>query len=337
MSSDDSLVLNSDGSLSELPVSMQIYQAVYNDITGKTEVLTDNYYCNFELSMENIVQLKYKIAQFCEQYHIESQNNNITVFHSKSSKERFSSFERFISSYNSSSNSYIEKVIIEVNILIILPKTKKPQSYKITITLTSMLALLKKYKSELSRNIPVVMLLKTLNPETCKVKIEYIDYIFARSISDLIREWQSSFSTIDNSSLVEKLQDLSNFISKSISFTFISVSILLALKYSNIFLSEHLISETRLSRFLIIAFSFIIFSGFLGDTLGGRIEKSIDSIENSGYSVIKFNNGDDELAALHVKKIKNSKRHVIKEIALVISLGVIASVLANLLSPFITQ
>ena len=43
MTEKNTLVLNKDGELEETSVSMQVYQAIYNDITGKTEKITDTY------------------------------------------------------------------------------------------------------------------------------------------------------------------------------------------------------------------------------------------------------------------------------------------------------
>ena len=37
---DRAIVIDRTGEISELPISMQTYQAIYNDITGKTENIT---------------------------------------------------------------------------------------------------------------------------------------------------------------------------------------------------------------------------------------------------------------------------------------------------------
>ncbi|MCK7578692.1 MAG: hypothetical protein MZV65_25060 [Chromatiales bacterium] len=92
---DKSLVITRDGGINELPCSMQLYQAIYNDITGKTEKLTDTYDVYYELSLNDLFQLENRLKQFCEQYLIEGLNASITIFFTrKDRRAKFSSFEQ---------------------------------------------------------------------------------------------------------------------------------------------------------------------------------------------------------------------------------------------------
>jgi hypothetical protein len=333
---DKTIVIDRTGEVCELPVSMQVYQAIYNDITGKTENITDTYNKYFELSMEDIFQLKDKIFQFCEQYHVEGQNHNITVYHIKATKERFSSFERFFT-YNASNTSPIEKIVIEFNLLIVLPKVKKPQSYKIKIDLTSGIALLSKHENDFPKGIPINVIIKAIQAETAEVEIEYVDYIVARSISELIRDWIESLKTLDGSLQIKKLQDNSHHVREFFSFAFPFIAIFFCLKFSTIILSEFSVNEIRLSSFLIISFSAIFFSYNLGNILGRRIEGAIDSIKGINFSIIKINNGDKVLISEHSKKIRKSKIRAIKESVVAIILGFTASILANIISNIINS
>lgn len=333
---DRAIVIDRTGEISELPVSMQIYQAIYNDITGKTENITDEYNKYFDLSMEDLIQLKHKIFQFCEQYNVEAQNHNITVYHIKATKERFSSFERF-SKYNSSNTSPIEKIIIEFNLLIILPQLNKPQSYKIEIKLTSGIALISKYEKDLPKHVPIGMVIKTIQAETAEVEIEYVDYIVARSISDLIREWIGSLKNLESSPRITRLQENSHHIRKFISLVFPLIAIFFSLEFSSHILSNLSVNEVRLSSFLIISISVIFFTYKLGDFFGQRIERAIDSIKGSDFSIININNGDKVLISEYLKKIRKSKIRAIKESAIAFVLGFAASISANIVSNIISS
>lgn len=310
---------------------MQVYQAIYNDITGKTENITDEYSKNFRVSIEDLIQLKHKVSQFCEQYNVEGQNHNITIYHIKATKERFSSFERF-SAYNSSNTSPIERIVIELNILIVLPKVRKPQPYKVRIALTSGLAMLAKHEKDFPKNVPVNMIIKAIQAESAEVEIEYIDYIVARSISDLIREWIESLPQTESSQKILKLQNNSHYVRSFIYVSFTLITILFSLKFANIVLSSTSLSEVRLSSFLILSMSFVFFAYRLGIFLGHRVERAIDSIKGNEFSVININNGDKTLIEKQRNKIKKSKVKVLKESLIAVVLGFLGSVLANIIS-----
>jgi hypothetical protein len=51
----NSLVITEEGGLEEVPVSMQVYQAIYNNITGKTEKITDTYNTYYTLKLSDLL------------------------------------------------------------------------------------------------------------------------------------------------------------------------------------------------------------------------------------------------------------------------------------------
>ena len=104
-------------------ISLQAYQAAYNEITGKTEELSRDYSVAYQMGMSDLEQLNIKVEQLCEQYNLIEANYNVTVFHQEDTKDRFSSFERF-KLYNSSNPSPVESVLIEYNLLIRLPNNR---------------------------------------------------------------------------------------------------------------------------------------------------------------------------------------------------------------------
>tara|TARA_R110001592_G_C13044445_1_gene739594 strand:+ start:809 stop:1237 length:429 start_codon:yes stop_codon:yes gene_type:complete len=124
--SDENQVVNIGDNL---PVSMKIVQSIYNEITGKTERLSQTLRNNHDITFNDLKQLNIKIRQLYEQYNVVSKNCAVTVFHVNDCKEQFSSFERF-EIYDSSNTSPCENVRLEYNFLIVLPGTQKAQPYK---------------------------------------------------------------------------------------------------------------------------------------------------------------------------------------------------------------
>ncbi len=198
---------------------MQIYQAIYNNITGKTEKITDSYNRFYKVSLDEIVNLEMRVNQFCEQYHIKEINSAITIFHIKDSKERFSSFER-LRTYNVANTSPVERINIELNFLIILPKVNKPQNYKVTISLVSGLAIIQKHENDMPKELPIAIIMRAIQQETAEIEIEYVDYIVARSMSELFREWIDSLPELSPNKTTEWWQSKSHFVRQIIAMIF---------------------------------------------------------------------------------------------------------------------
>src|SRR5262245_41541221 len=89
------------------PVSMTDLQAIYNEITGKSEERSKHYNSAYRVSFTDLEQLHSKLEQACEQYSVESKTISVTIYHLDDTKETFSSFDRF-RLYNKSSTSPVE-------------------------------------------------------------------------------------------------------------------------------------------------------------------------------------------------------------------------------------
>ena len=121
-----SVVSLGDGAM----VSMQMVQDVYNEITGKTENISKSYRLHHKTLLVDLEQLNIKIHQLYEQYNIIENNCNVTLYHVDDCKEIYSSFERFRFGDKSSLSS-VENIRLQYNFLILLPKTNRPQPYKL--------------------------------------------------------------------------------------------------------------------------------------------------------------------------------------------------------------
>ena len=84
----------SDGN--DQPVSFQLMQSIYNEITGEKEELSKSIKLPFRIEMDDLQQLNIKFQQFKEQYNIINENSSITILYENDTKEVFSSFDRFL-------------------------------------------------------------------------------------------------------------------------------------------------------------------------------------------------------------------------------------------------
>lgn len=252
-------------------ISMKTFQYVYNQITDKTEKLVQILKNNHEIHFADINQLNTKIFQLYEQYHIVSDSCAITIFHVDDCKEQFSSFERF-EKYDSSNTSPIENIRLEYNFLIILPKTQKPQPYKITIDLASRMAFRKKaYGGGAMHRFMIFMSTRTGN-----VEIEFVDYTVARTFKTAIDQWYEAVKQEKNSKYIEILQNISEYFPAL--FKILTSLFVLSVIFYN---REALISTSStldvLFSLSLVSFGTVYISGLVAAKLGQLFGDAIDS------------------------------------------------------------
>jgi hypothetical protein len=170
-------------------VSIQTLQGIYNELTGKSEKVSRSYSTPIQVTFPDLEHLNHKISQVCEQYNLLQGACSISLYYTDDSRDNFSSFDRFRLHACGSSVS-VESVLFKYNFLVILPKTKKPQTYEISIRLASRTAVAKRMSDEF---YAVSHLFRVMGNRTATVDIEYVDYMVARNFLSLIDEW---FKTI---------------------------------------------------------------------------------------------------------------------------------------------
>lgn len=184
---DDPAEVTIDSRNGTTPISMQLYQDIYNQITGKTEEITKFSKKSILADLDDIKQLDIKIRQILEQYRVVSANSTFTIIFDKEQKETHSSIDRF-SSLNSSTNGCTESIIAKYNFSIILPQTARAQNYTISIRIMSRITNQKKLLEELPAGAPRI-LVNMFSSKTCEIKVSYIDYVVARTITAAFDEW----------------------------------------------------------------------------------------------------------------------------------------------------
>jgi hypothetical protein len=323
---EEQMVIVGSQSSGETPVSFQVLQNIYNEITGKREELEKNYKTPYQMTLEDIEQLNIKINQLCEQYNIKSSNCSVTVVYSRDTKETFSSFERF-KLLNSNSLSETERVVLEYNFLVILPKIQRPQSYEIEINLASKISLSKSIPDPIKGSFGILRFFVGLSAH---VSIKFVDYLVARNFQDVISEFIEGLKTPKQNSLVKFIIKKSSWVPIITKYSTCILFLYLTLKTISIFIPSN---STNLNTFgiYLLSSSFILFCSYrAGYRLGRIIEDALDEYQDVSY--IQLTKGDKNL----IEEVKRKNKHkIITAIVAAVAtllLGIVASVIANLLT-----
>ncbi len=320
---EEQMVVVGSKTAGETPVSFQVLQDIYNEITGKREELEKSFRKPFELTMADLDQLNTKINQLYEQYNIQSSNCSITVVYNKDTKETFSSFDRF-KLLNSNSTSETERLVIKYNFLVILPKVKRPQSYEIEINIASKIALNSSMPRQIKGSFGV---LKFFIGLTANVSIKYVDYLVARNFQDVIFEFLNGLTLAEQNVIVKKLIENSHWVPRLFKYSLSILSLYLATASIPKYIPIDSNNLNKLGSFLLVS-SFIIFVFYrIGHALGRIVEDALDEYQEISY--IKLTKGDEKLIE-KVKK-KNKRKLLMGCIAsiLTVLLGILSSTIAN--------
>lgn len=178
---------------SQSPVSLKTYQAIYHQITGRTEQVRKRYSENLLIDFSELKQLHHKVMQLCDVHHVIARNETISVFHEKERKEQFTSFERF-EAYNSSTTSPTVNIVLKYNFSLTPAGVKRAQEYVVTIRLTSRVAAIKQLENE----APPYMrgrFFGLMVGNTAEVTVDYVDYVIARGFLEAFDEWVGGCKT----------------------------------------------------------------------------------------------------------------------------------------------
>lgn len=300
-------------------VSMQLMQSIYNEITGKTEEISQGYKNPYQVKLDDFIQLNAKITQLEEQYSICAKNTNITIYYLKDTKEVFSSFERFLA-YDSSRLSPIESVIFKYDFMIKLPNTKKLQPYTLSIRIGSKITMIEKIKKDVPPGMPFI---QYFVGNHAMVTINYIDYIVARTFQDGIKEWVEGLDEDKNAAHIRPIQSISEYIPRITKYSLFAIALYYAYSFSNI-LSFNM---TILAKYILLSSSVVFISYRIGNRLGRFAEDGIDNMLDLSY--VSLNKGDER----EIRKAMRRNRFEILKIVVgilgSIAIGIFSSYIAN--------
>jgi hypothetical protein len=315
------------GETSQSVVSLQTLQGIYNELTGKSEAVSKSYNKPIQIDFANIEQLDRKITQVCEQYNIVSSNCSATIFYVDDTREQFSSFDRF-RLHNTGSASPVESVLLKYNFLVLLPKTKKPQPYTVSIRLASRVAIVKKMLSDFYGPPPQIF--RLMGNRIAVVEIEYIDYLVARNFLNLIDEWFKVLPTAKESKIFRFLQSNSHQIPKIARFCTAMIVGFIILKLLPKYVSSELVDLLSFGSFLGYSLLVVYAATTLAGWAAQFIESSVDSYTELSY--LKLTNGDE----IEIVDATSNNRDSIIKAVLAFLFTIFISVLTNIISNYLT-
>lgn len=277
-----------EGTPNRTPVSLQVLQNIYHELTGKSEEVSQSYSAPFLFNANDIQQLDLRIKQTCEQYNIKASNYNIKVFYVNDSQETFSSYDKF-ASFNAGTPSSVESILLTYNFLIILPKLSEPQSYTVSVRLASKVAIRNKLKDEIAFDIP--KMIRIMGGRTAVVSVKYIDYAVARNLLNCVDVWSQTLDKFNPPKVLQFIQKRSSYI-RLISRYVVSIVVIAIIYFSLPKLLSSNATVYEFAKFSILALTGVFATYKLADHLGSGAEDSIDSW--TALSYIRLTAGDRE-------------------------------------------
>lgn len=302
-------------------ISPKVYQSIYNQITGRTEKTSQTYDDNILIGFEELKQLHLKILQIKDIHEVLAQNETISLFFSGERKETFTSFDRF-EKYNSSNVKPTKSLQLKYNFSLLLPGTKTPQEYVVTIKLVSRFAAIHAFEEKKNRLFSP-QLVNMLVSNTAEISIEYVDFLVTKHYFQAFDEWIKGCPCKTESKFISRLQTVSHYIPRLIQLTIIAS----CLYCYNIYISNLSDSFNRdWGRFFLYSLvSFFVLTK-IAYIIGSKIELYIDSFRQDSY--LNLNSGDKKLIQEFSSKKKTTYIKITFQIILTIGLNIISSKLS---------
>lgn len=310
-----------------VPISFQVMQSIYNEITGKSEELGKQIRRRYKAKYEDLVQLNTKVEQFLEQYHVTSKNMSMTVFHTKDNKETFSSFDRF-SNYDRSKLCSIKYIQLKYNFLIKLPHASKVQSFNLDIKIGSAVPHILKWKEE-----GMFGFIDEADLATAEVKINYVDFVVAQGLMSVIENWFNGLEKSEPTPAQKFIKKHKEQIATSIKLLLIiSLSVFAFVMASNLdsLFSLNITSSVYFkTTILAIGTMFAIF------WFSSKIESIVQRAFNEIYiiSYIKLNRGDE----IDIKKLEDINNKNFNKGIISLGFAITTGVCSSLIAWYITK
>lgn len=311
-------------------ISFQLAQDFYNEITGKSERLRELNSEPFILRLNDVEQLHRRLKQSTEQYNIVSFHETYVVNYVDDSSERYSSLERF-KLHNGAKGAAVEEIIVSFKMLIVLPQTKRPQEYKITVKLASRVAKIEGMRSQIGSLPFDISLCHLEGLNAASFSIEYVDSTVATALMSVLKCWFNTVEKNSISSSIKIIRKYSYFAPRLTKYGLLFTSCYLGWGLSSVFLVENV--NTRVAVLFVLGSILCAYISInLGRFLGKKTEMSLDSIYEQSY--INFSGADDNFINNSSSKIRASKFKAAINLVITIVIGVGCSLVASWLYTF---
>jgi hypothetical protein len=279
-------------------VSFQQLQAVYNTLTGKTEEISKHFDKPVRVELNDLVQLNQRVTQTLEQYNVKAQSCVVVVFHKEDTKEVFSSFERF-KAYDTTRTCPVERIKVKYDFLLLLPKVNKPQTYTVTVWLTSGIVAFKDMRESLPKE-----LYSLFGSKSGSVEVEYVDYLVARNFVGVVEGWFNALAIAPSRPILENIGKNSHYFPIIFKYVLLFFAAYVVTTKVAPSLLSNAPSLSDLSVVLIWASVVLLLFYRIGLKVGEAVEKSIDGYQPLTY--INLNRGDRLLIDETEKRNKKS-------------------------------
>jgi len=320
--SEEVVNLGSDNASSQ--ISFQLAQDFYNEITGKSENIKEFSRDSFILKLHHIEQLHHLLEQSTEQYNVVSFIETYSVNYVNDCSERFSSLAK-LKLQVGARGAAIEDISVQYKLLIVLPKTQRPQEYKIHVKLISRVAKMEHMRSEIQGMPFAVPLFQFETRKVAVFSIDYVDISVANALMSVIKGWFNSVEKNQIGKTTKLLRSYSHFLPRVFKYGLLGLANYYVYKASKVFVPEASdINSAVVFIFLSLFSLFITFQ--LGSYLGKKAERNLDSIYEQSY--ISFSGADETFVKNSATKIKNSRSRVFLSLIGTLVLGAGGSLLA---------
>lgn len=308
-------------------ISVQAYQAIYREITGKSEKITEYYKDPFQIGIDELIQVHKKISQAFSSYERLEFNHSVTVEHRGDATITLSHLEQ----YDTTINKPVESVLLKYNVSLKPPnlpeRLLKPQSYILSIKFVSGLTVvsdIKKAAEELFGEIGMLF-----NFYTAKVQIEYADYLVGKSIMHIIDESIKGFKTSKPGSLLKFSLNHSKFLRICIKYLPFLTFLYLLWQYAPHYFSINN-SLLALTKFILGGFALLFFFYKIGDYFGTKTRIALAHLDKLSY--IKLNCGDNNL----IQNCEKKDKFAALKILFTLSVELIISIAGIIIEKLIT-
>jgi hypothetical protein len=177
-----------EATVQDLPVS--VMQALYHEITGRTETLERTFSADYIFRQNDIIQVVYRLLQATQQYNVTGADAQFTVKFTSGEKQTFSSFEKF-KQMDTTKATVATECLVSISFLLATPGVGKYQNYRINILLRSVAR---------DAQSSIVWGLHGYREESCKIDIEYVDFVVAETLASVFENW---LQTVDKASIAK--------------------------------------------------------------------------------------------------------------------------------------
>lgn len=308
-------------------ISFQLAQDFYNEITGKSERLTEKIQSSFVLTLSDIEQLHHRLVQSREQYNVASENVAFSVKYVGDSSERYSSLER-LKLHAGHKGRAIEQIDLVYNLLLVLPKTRRPQEYKISISLVSRVAKIEEMRDEFDPFPFPFPLFQFERLKTGEAKIDFVDITVANAIMSTIKTWADGLPTSQTPHMIKVLRAKSRYAPAILKYGFLALVAFYISRYSKEILTTGVgLRETAEFILYSILSSFVFYR--IGLFIGEIAERNLGQIYEISY--INFTPADERLVEKSRAKVIWSGIYSAISLFIAFLIGIASSIVATFL------